>query len=43
MYICSPGHRVSRARGTGSVGDGVGEGVIPTSALLQSFCKSLKA
>ena len=26
MYICNPGHRVSRPRGTGSVGDSVGEG-----------------
>ena len=26
VYICNPGHRVSRARGTGSVGDSVGEG-----------------
>jgi hypothetical protein len=25
-YICNPGHRVSRPRGTGSVGDSVGEG-----------------
>ena len=25
MY-CNPGHRVSRPRGTGSVGDSVGEG-----------------
>ena len=24
--MCSPGHRVSRPRGTGSVGDSVGEG-----------------
>ena len=27
IYICNPGHRVSRPRGTGSVGDSVGEGV----------------
>ena len=26
MYICNPAHRVSRPRGTGSVGDRVGEG-----------------
>jgi len=26
IYICNPAHRVSRPRGTGSVGDGVGEG-----------------
>ena len=26
MYICNPGHRVSRPRGTGSVDDSVGEG-----------------
>jgi len=26
MYVCNPGHRVSRPRGTGSVGDSVGEG-----------------
>ena len=26
IHICNPGHRVSRPRGTGSVGDSVGEG-----------------
>jgi len=26
IYICNPAHRVSRPRGTGSVGDSVGEG-----------------
>ena len=26
MYVCSPAHRVSRPRGTGSVEDSVGEG-----------------
>ena len=26
VYICNPGHRVSRPRGTVSVGDSVGEG-----------------
>ena len=26
LYICKPAHRVSRPRGTGSVGDSVGEG-----------------
>ena len=26
MCVCNPGHRVSRPRGTGSVGCGVGEG-----------------
>ena len=27
IYICNPAHRVSRPRGTGSVGDSVGEGM----------------
>ena len=26
IHICNPAHRVSRPRGTGSVGDSVGEG-----------------
>jgi len=28
IYICNPAHRVSRPRGTGSVGDSVGEGAM---------------
>ena len=28
IYICNPAHRVSRPRGTGSVGDSVGEGAV---------------
>ena len=31
IYICNPGHRVSRPRGTGSVGDSVGEGTLTDS------------
>jgi len=30
--VCNPGHRVSRPRGTGSVGDSVGEGRGPLVA-----------
>ena len=32
IYVCNPAHRVSRPRGTGSVGDGVGEGACMCSA-----------
>ena len=28
VCVCNPGHRVSRPRGTGSVGDSVGEGLM---------------
>ena len=38
MYICNPGHRVSRPRGTGSVGDSVGEG---TKAQDSGSCRVL--
>ena len=31
IYICNPAHRVSRPRGTGSVGDSVGEGTLTDS------------
>jgi hypothetical protein len=32
IYICNPGNRVSRPRGTGSVGDSVGEGRVQHAA-----------
>jgi len=37
MYICNPAHRVSRPRGTGSVGDSVGEGQV-----LHHECSALR-